>query len=53
MGVVLASNYGYAVPMVTMITATIALSEQITAVAIVGAVAIIAGMILAEMRRSK
>ncbi|PWJ63138.1 Permease of the drug/metabolite transporter (DMT) superfamily [Fibrobacter sp. UWB15] len=51
LGVVLASNYGYAVPMVTMITATIALGEQITAVAIVGAVAIIAGMVMAEMKR--
>jgi drug/metabolite transporter (DMT)-like permease len=37
--------------MVTMITATIALGEQITAVAIVGAVAIIAGMVMAEMKR--
>ena len=51
LGVVLASNYGYALPMVTMITAVIALGEHITLVAIAGAVAIIAGMVLAEWKR--
>jgi drug/metabolite transporter (DMT)-like permease len=51
LGTVLASNYGYALPMVTMITAVIALGEHITLVAIAGAVAIIAGMVLAEWKR--
>ena len=51
LGTVLASNYGYALPMVTMITAVIALGERITPVAIAGAAAIIAGMVLAEFRR--
>ena len=51
LGTVLASNYGYALPMVTMITAVIALGEHITLVAIAGAVAIIAGMVLAEWER--
>jgi drug/metabolite transporter (DMT)-like permease len=34
-----------------MITAAIALGERITPIAIVGAVAIVAGMILAEFKR--
>jgi drug/metabolite transporter (DMT)-like permease len=51
LGTVLASNYGYALPMVTMITAVIALGERITPIAIAGAVAIIAGMVLAEIKR--
>ena len=51
LGTVLASNYGYALPMVTMITAVIALGGRITPIAIAGAVAIIAGMVLAEIKR--
>lgn len=49
LGTVLASNYIYAIPLVTIITAVIALGEHITPVAIAGAVAIVAGMVLAEM----
>ena len=47
-GTVLASNYIYGIPLVTIITAVIALGERITAVAIAGAASIVAGMILAE-----
>ena len=50
LGTVLASNYIYAIPLVTIITAVIALGERITSVAIAGAVAIIAGMVLAEWK---
>ena len=50
-GTVLASNYLYAIPLVTIITAVIALSERITPVAIAGAAATVAGMIIAEMKR--
>ena len=50
-GTVLASNYIYAIPLVTIITAVIALGERITSVAIAGAVAIVAGMVLAEWKR--
>lgn len=52
-GTVLASNYIYAIPLVTIITAVIALDEKITAVAIAGAVAIVAGMVLAEWKPRK
>ena len=51
LGTVLASNYIYAIPLVTIITAVIALGERITAVAIAGAAAIVAGMVMAEMKR--
>ena len=51
LGTVLASTYGYALPMVTMITAVIALDERITPFAIAGAVAIVAGMILAQYKK--
>lgn len=51
LGTVLASNYIYAIPLVTIITAVIALGERITAVAIVGAAAIVTGMVLAETKR--
>ena len=51
LGTVLASNYLYAIPLVTIITAVITLGERITPVAIAGAVATIAGMVTAEMRR--
>ena len=50
LGTVLASNYLYAVPLVTIITAVIALGERITPIALVGAGAIIAGMVLAERK---
>ena len=51
LGTVLASNYGYVAPLITMITAAIALGERITPIAIVGAAAIIVGMLLAEFKR--
>lgn len=50
-GTVLASNYIYGIPLVTIITAVVALGERITIVAIAGAAAIIAGMITAEFKR--
>ena len=53
LGTVLASNYIYAIPLVTIITAVIALDELITPVAIAGAVAIVAGMVLAEWKPRK
>ena len=52
-GTVLASNYIYAIPLVTIITAVIALDEKITAVALIGAAAIVAGMALAEWKPRK
>jgi len=52
-GTVLASNYIYAIPLVTIITAVIALGERITSVAIAGAFAIVAGMVLAEWKPRK
>lgn len=51
LGTVLASTYGYALPMVTMITAVIALGERITPIAIAGAIAIVAGMVLAQYKK--
>ena len=51
LGTVLASNYIYAIPLVTIITAVIALGEHITIVAIAGAAAIVAGMVLAEFKK--
>lgn len=51
LGTVLASNYIYGIPLVTIITAVIALGERITPMAIAGAAAIIAGMILAEWKK--
>ena len=53
LGTVLASNYIYAIPLVTIITAVIALGEHITAVALTGAVAIVAGMVMAEWKSRK
>ena len=50
-GTVLASNYIYGIPLVTIITAVIALGENITAVALLGAAAIVAGMVLAEWKK--
>jgi drug/metabolite transporter (DMT)-like permease len=52
-GTVLASNYIYAIPLVTIITAVIALDETITVVALVGAAAIVTGMVLAEWKPRK
>lgn len=51
LGTVLASNYIYGIPLVTIITAVIALGERITAMAIAGAIAIIAGMVMAEWKK--
>ena len=51
LGTVLASNYIFAIPLITMITAVITIGEYISPVAIAGAVAIITGMILAEYKR--
>jgi len=51
LGTVLASNYLYAIPLVTIITAVIALGERITPIALVGAVSIIAGMVMAERKK--
>jgi drug/metabolite transporter (DMT)-like permease len=51
LGTVLASNYIYAIPLVTIITAVIALGERITPVAVVGALAIVTGMVLAEFKK--
>lgn len=51
LGTVLASNYIYAIPLVTIITAVVALSERITFLGVVGAFAIVAGMLLAEMKK--
>lgn len=51
LGTVLASNYIYAIPLVTIITAVVALSERITFLGVVGAFAIVAGMVLAEMEK--
>lgn len=52
-GTVLASNYIYAIPLVTIITAVIALDEHITSVALAGAAAIVTGMVLAEWKPRK
>ena len=51
LGTVLASNYLYAIPLVTIITAVVTLGERITVVAVVGALSIVAGMVLAEFKR--
>lgn len=53
LGTVFASNYIYAIPLVTIITAVIVLNERITWVAIAGAVAIVVGMVMAEYRGRK
>ena len=52
-GTVLASNYIYGIPLVTIITAVIALGEKITVVALLGAASIVAGMVLAEWKPRK
>lgn len=52
LGTVLASNYIYGIPLVTMITAAITIGEHISAVAIAGAAAIVTGMIMAEYKKN-
>ncbi len=51
LGTVLASNYIFAIPLITMITAAITIGEHISAVAIAGAAAIVTGMIMAEYKK--
>lgn len=51
LGTVLASNYIFAIPLVTMITAAISIGEHISAVAIAGAAAIVTGMVMAEYKK--
>jgi len=53
LGTVLASNYIFAIPLITMVTAVISIGEYISPLAIVGAAAIIAGMVLAEYKKSR
>ncbi|MCF0222527.1 MAG: DMT family transporter [Fibrobacter sp.] len=48
LGTVLASNYIFAIPLVTMITAAITIGEHISIMAVAGAFAIVTGMIMAE-----
>ena len=50
-GTVLASNYAYAIPLITTITAAITLGEHITFVAVAGALAIVAGIVTAQFKR--
>lgn len=50
LGTVFASNYIYAIPLVTIIISVFVLSERITPIAICGAIGIVVGMILAEKR---
>ncbi len=49
-GTVLASNYIYAIPLVTIITALVTIGERITPMAWAGAVAIVSGMVIAEYK---
>lgn len=51
LGTVLASNYIFAIPLVTMITAVITIGEYISPMAIAGAFAIVTGMVLAEYKK--
>lgn len=51
LGTVLASNYIFAIPLITMITAAITIGEHISSVAIAGAAAIVTGMIMAEYKK--
>lgn len=51
LGTVLASNYIFAIPLVTMLTAALTIGEHISAVAIAGAAAIVTGMIMAEYKK--
>ena len=49
-GTVLASNYIYAIPLVTIITALVTIGERITPMAWAGAAAIVSGMVIAEYK---
>lgn len=51
LGTVLASNYIYALPLITIITAALTIGEHISSLAIAGAAAIVIGMIMAEYKR--
>ena len=51
LGTVLASNYIYAIPLVTVATAAVALGERITPGTVAGGAAIAVGMFLAETKR--
>lgn len=51
LGTVLASNYIYALPLITIITAALTIGEHISPVAIAGAAAIVSGMIMAEYKK--
>ena len=53
LGAVLASNYIYSMPLITIITAVIVLDEQVTWIALIGAFAIVTGMVLAEYNGKK
>ena len=50
LGTVLASNYVYVLPLVTIITAMIAIGERISPVAWAGAATIVMGMAIAEYK---
>ena len=50
LGTVLASNYIYALPLITIITAMITIGERITPIAWAGAAAIVFGMVIAEYK---
>ena len=50
-GTVLASNYIYAVPLVSILCSVIFLRERMTLVAILGAALILCGMLLAETKK--
>jgi drug/metabolite transporter (DMT)-like permease len=50
LGTVLASNYIYAIPLVTIITALVTIGERITPMAWAGAAAIVSGMVIAEYK---
>lgn len=51
LGTVLASNYIYALPLITIITAALTIGEHISLVAVAGAAAIVTGMVMAEYRK--
>jgi drug/metabolite transporter (DMT)-like permease len=52
-GTVLASNYIYAIPLVTIITALVTIGERITPMAWAGAAAIVSGMVIAEYKSKR
>lgn len=51
LGTVLASNYIYALPLITIITAALTIGEHISIVAVAGAAAIVTGMVMAEYKK--